>query len=190
MPRIGSHSQGWVEKVHREAARPLYWIQGSSYRGKCLPNEDGTCSWVGRDALGYLGANALYHIADPGLMALVRDTSQGPFALRSFERALYQQMSMAWLEHRHREAMHLYLPMDWLRDYGRYPAPEHIPEHVLLVHQEHPVLEEVGDNYVADAEYDIDRGFRGEDFEEAALSLQQELLQLQNGLQPEGEPVC
>lgn len=97
-------------------------LQGSSYRGDCIPQEGGGCALIGRAIRAHINGNALYHIGDPLFLDFVEEVSEGEWKHWPFDLAMLKEVHESWPEPRFRQNVHLLQLVDWIRNYGPYPV--------------------------------------------------------------------
>lgn len=97
-------------------------LQGSSYRGDCIPQEGGGCALIGRAIRAHINGNALYHIGDPSFLSFVEEVSDGEWKHWPFDLAMLKEVQESWPEPRFRQNVHLLQLVDWIRNYGPYPV--------------------------------------------------------------------
>lgn len=101
----------------------LCTLQGSSYRGDCIPQEEGGgCALIGRAIRAHINGNALYHVGDPSFLDFVGEVSEGEWKHWPFDLAMLKEVQESWPETRFRQSVHLMQLVDWIRNYGPYPV--------------------------------------------------------------------
>ena len=91
-PDVTPVQTGWLDKLMSEAAKGDYWIQGSSYRGKCLPWPEGKCEAIGRDIISHINGNAMYHTGDLNFVKFMYEVANGKFMHWPFDLAPLMHM--------------------------------------------------------------------------------------------------
>jgi hypothetical protein len=93
-PDVTPVQPGWLDKLLMEAAKDDYWIQGSAYRGKCLPDKEGKCDAIGRDIIGHINGNALWNVGDLTFVKFMYEVANGEYMHWPFDLAPLMHMQV------------------------------------------------------------------------------------------------